>query len=128
MRLTERSVYVYFNLHKKLWSVKSRKTGRVMFHCRAAFLKDVKFKVSQAGRKRVLKEKRKNVHAGVAGQLLGTWAAQPALCEDVHEVVTYNPYKYKTFVCASNLQPVGSAAWCSMDVDDDSKVRAWYVE
>ena len=69
MRLTDKSVYVYFNLHTELWSVRSRKTRRVLFHSAVVLLYDCEFKVSQAGRKRVLKDKRKNVHAGIAGEL-----------------------------------------------------------
>ena len=41
--------------------------GKVLEHNTEFFLKDVEFKVSQAGRNRVLKEQRKNVHAFVCG-------------------------------------------------------------
>ena len=58
-------VYVYFNLHKRMWSM--RQSGKVIGHYHDLYLKDAKYLVSEAGRKRVLKEKKKNVHAGVSG-------------------------------------------------------------
>lgn len=64
-------VFVYFNLHKKVFSVRAMEgenKGRVIAHTTTVELRDAVFKVSQAGRERVLKEKRKNVHAGVQGQ------------------------------------------------------------
>jgi hypothetical protein len=84
-------VFVYFNLHKKLWSVKDLGTGRVSFHSQGGFyLKDATFRVSQAGRARVLREKRKNVHAGVVGDLY-----YPSVAEawEADRQVSYNPYR-----------------------------------
>jgi len=62
-------VRIYFNLHKKLFSVQTKVDGRwkVVSHSSTIALRDVRFRVSQAGRKRVLAEKRKNVHAFVEG-------------------------------------------------------------
>lgn len=65
-------VFVYFNLHKKIWSVKAltgASRGRVIAHCSMVSLVNVEFRVSEAGRQRVLREGRKNVHAGVVGYL-----------------------------------------------------------
>jgi hypothetical protein len=165
MRLTDKSVYVYFQWHKKLWSVRSRKTGRVLYHAAVVLLYDCEFKVSKAGRKRVLKEKRKNVHAGIAGEL--DWANNqchqddyslqcrmvgntPTLLKDIirpcdievykpasyrtpHGLeapvpVTYDPYKYESFVRKDNLEPVTRAIFCSMDVHNNDKVLAWHLE
>jgi len=50
---------VYYNLHKHCLSIMLR--GKVLEHSTEFFLKDVEFRVSQAGRNRVLKEQRKNV-------------------------------------------------------------------
>lgn len=83
-------VFVYFNLHKKCWSVKAlegERKGRVIRHTNELTLRDVTFKVSEAGRQRVLREQRKNVHAGAVG----------TLCDPIPrenwERVSYNPYK-----------------------------------
>jgi hypothetical protein len=101
-------VFVYYNLHKKLFSVKALEgpnKGRVIAHRTELNLGDVKFKVSEAGRQRVLREQRKNVHAGVAGEWYGT-DPQPI----VNGVaVTYNPYKYTSFVTVQGEQPIRTA-------------------
>ena len=89
----KKRVYVYFNLHKKVWSV--RQSGRVIKHCTHIILSDCKYLVGQAGRKRVLKEKRKNVHAGISGYVVsGSISGIP----DYSEEVIYNPYMYSCFV------------------------------
>lgn len=85
-------VYVYYNLHKKCWSVRDIKTKRVVCHKHILWLKDAKFVVSQAGRNRVLKEKRKNVHAGVKGDFL---RKKPDL--ELSNKIRYNPYLYGYF-------------------------------
>jgi hypothetical protein len=119
------NVFVYRNLHQDCWSVKSKETGRVIAHADHVELSDVEFKVSQAGRDRVLREKSKNVHAGLQGKLVDfdpiggnmpTYPSQtfnsnpsekPSQSEPVS--ITYNPYKYKHFVVRANEQPVATA-------------------
>ena len=88
----KRRVYVYFNLHKKVWSV--RQKGTPVEHTKHIMLKDARFLVGQAGRKKVLKEKRKNVHAGVSGYIVDRVPNVPDFCTTVH----YNPYKNETFI------------------------------
>jgi hypothetical protein len=102
-----RPVFVYRNLHRKCWSVKQ--DGLVKAHSQLLAMHSCTFKVSQAGRNRVLKEKRKNVHAGVHGYLenwqMGEWI-------DSHPTarpVTYNPYKYKNFIDIDTEQMVDYA-------------------
>lgn len=92
---------VYRNLHKNCWSLRENDYGRrkVVGHHDCIILTNVEFKVGKAGRARVLKEKKKNVHAYVSGTLLlavnGKTDAysQAALYE-----ITYNPYKHDEFV------------------------------
>lgn len=87
---------VYRNLHKQMWSVKSSKTGRVVESMKDFIAEDVRFLVGKSGNTRVLKEKRKNVHA--------------YLCSDevhaVHETllilpksiqISYDPYLANQF-------------------------------
>jgi hypothetical protein len=100
-------VKVYYNLRKKCFSVQHK--GIVIAHKDKLVLNNVQFKVSEAGRQRVLKEKRKNVHAYAVGDL----------CEDFVQLtdktidVTYNPYLYSSFVNKKTLKPVHNAktAW-----------------
>jgi hypothetical protein len=79
--------------------------GRVIAHKDVIYLKDCKFKVSEVGRKRVLREKQKNVHAFVEGEessLKETIGEQTPLVNLLLEYrkATYNPYKSGFFIDA----------------------------
>ena len=102
-------VQVYYNLHKKCLSVRHK--GKVIEHAQEVTLTDARFHVQQAGRERVLKQKRKNVHAYISGKLKETfWFTQaPKYIWTAKQRVTYNPYKYKNFVNKKTLKPVASA-------------------
>jgi hypothetical protein len=103
-------VFVYYNLHKGCFSVKAlegENRGRVIAHRDIVPLTDAKFKVSPAGRARVLREQRKNVHAGVVGR----WSMGWVHLRDQEVVrVTYNPYVYSSFVNAETKEPVHHAS------------------
>ena len=108
-------VFVYFNLHRKCFSVKALEgvnKGRVIKHAFFVALENVTFKVSEAGRQRVLKEQRKNVHAGVVGTLV------PSLDAVGSERVTYNPYKGSTFVLCGTGDPVLASTSAALVVHD----------
>lgn len=109
---------VYFNLHRKLWSVQIKNAqGRwyVAFHAQTVQLEGVRWIVSEAGRQRVVRERRKNVHAFCTGTVVGMWGATVA--RDIRNVpvlkrlaamqqadpgkwepVRYNPYETLTFM------------------------------
>ena len=106
---TNRRVYVYFNLHKKVWSV--RQDGRIVEHTKYIMLKDARFLVGQAGREKVLREQKKNVHAGVSGYVVERVPNVPDFCT----TVSYNPYKDKTFINYSNDKPIAWAPHVVMD-------------
>lgn len=116
-------VFVYYNLHKQLWSVKCLKTGRVKYHTKNLILEQCQFKVSKRGRERVLQEKRKNVHAGVVGTLIAI-DSKPCNFDAKREVV-YNPYKYETFVSKLDSSPVYQADTVVMDASSMPKVYHW---
>ena len=110
-------VEVYRNLHKKCWSV--RQGGKVKVHTSYICLQDVKFVVQPAGREKVLREKKKNVHAFVKGYLIshktindGWRGLSIAWTKDV---VTYNPYKHPYFTCGE-FEAV-RAELVDMDID-----------
>ena len=95
-------VFVYWNLHRSLWSIKALEgpnKGRVVAHKDTVALHGATPKVSEAGRQRVLREQRKNVHAGVTGEWLQTITSAPcASALGLWDEVTYNPYKGPSFV------------------------------
>lgn len=127
------SVFVYFNLHKKCFSIKAldgANKGKVIAHRDAVLLCSPSFKVSEAGRQRVLKEQRKNVHAGV----VGLWSddVDTGYFVDMAlrhgDKVTYNPYKYSTFVKAANEQPVENGlSIAALSVDNATKRSTIFV-
>lgn len=93
-------VRVHFNYHRKCWAVHRYHTGigwRLWKNASRIFLHECTFKVSQAGRKRVLKEKRKNVHAFVFGEYIP--AFKPAY--KYWTKFSYNPYKNKEFITST---------------------------
>lgn len=94
-----RKVRVYFNLHTLKWSVQDWKTRLVLCHADRVTLKNVTSFVSEAGRKRVLETKRKNVHAFIIG-IIPSKSESQDLCEKagLGMPITYNPYRYDSFV------------------------------
>ena len=113
-------VDVYRNLHNGMYSIKSREAGTrglVIAHADRVWLNDVQFVVSDAGRARVLREKKKYVHAFVRGTLssffgmvrdvdvdlskVGEWTHREPLYNWMlteGDDFTYNPYRFSTFV------------------------------
>ena len=106
-------VEVYFNLHKHIWSVRSCKTGRVMLHTDEVHIDNPTFVVRKAGRERVLREGKKNVHAFVRGDC-PFYLLNPR--NATLNTVTYNPYKYVSFVDKKTEEPVyeASRAWLTV--------------
>ena len=107
-------VMVYYNLHKHTFSVK--KGGIVFLHADFVKLKDVEFRVRKGGREKVNIEKSKNVHAFVIGTLLD-YCKYP--CDQIPEepsgdIVTYNPYKYESFVYKQTEEPIFKATEVDM--------------
>jgi hypothetical protein len=87
-------VPVYFNLHRKCYSVVAAQgpnKGRVIAHVHTLLLKDVSFTVRKAGRERVLREGKKNVHAFINGTLCEL--SEVATMPNDTCMVTYNPFK-----------------------------------
>jgi len=102
-------VEVYRNLHKNCWSVRDTKTGRVVDHTDSISIHNAKFVVRPAGRAKVLKEQRKNVHAFVRGE---TTIADDFVIPTIYDLncighISYNPYKSDTFM--NNGEPIETA-------------------
>jgi len=95
-----RRVAVYYNLHQECWSIQSRETGsddygKVIAHEKEVLLADATYVVRQTGRKKVIAEQRKNVHAFVVGYWIPTKVIN--LIQKKHRAVYYNPYKVEHF-------------------------------
>lgn len=125
-------VFVYFNLHRKCFSIKALEgpnKGRVVAHSDKVLLSDGVFKVSEAGRQRVLRERKKNVHAGVVGQ----WDETGTDLISIDRVtingtpITYNPYKYDTFVHLYGEHPIKTGRLVALSVSENkrSHINVW---
>jgi len=110
-------VFVYRNLNRKgvVYSLKAMEgeyKGKVLGYATCLLIESPSFIVSEKGRQRVLLNKRKNVHAGVVGNVLAVYQYvprhldlpdyynDPLHWQNIHVIampITYNPYKKPTF-------------------------------
>jgi hypothetical protein len=114
-------VDIYWNLHKKIWSI--RHNGIVIEHLDNVFVEDVSFVVQPAGRRKVRKTRRKNVHAFVRGEIADKFEINNL------QRVRYNPYQHTSFVDAETSKPIHSASQvflseegkCFMNIGGDNE-------
>ena len=113
-------VFVYWNLHKKLWSIKALEgpdKGRVIARSSSVILTDAHGQVSEAGRQRVLREDRKNVHAGIVGDLV---AVDGDAQTRWRTATTTSPYRAR-----SPTTPASTPASCTPTTSPRSSCRMW---
>jgi hypothetical protein len=104
-------VAVYWNLHKKLFSIQSRKKenyGKVINYVNSVVINSLNFVVRKSGREKVLKENSKNVHAFVIGTL--EWFSENKFRLKSDQKLVYDLYKYEGFVIADTKEQI-SKAW-----------------
>ena len=105
-------VRIYRNLHTKTLSMQSKVNGKwkVIGHPTSVSLNNVRFLVYQSGRNRVLREKKKNVHAYVEGEL--EFSNHNILSSG--KMISYNPYKMDSFYLIETNEPIKTAAWAEV--------------
>ncbi len=120
-------VRVYFNLHKRLYSVmawEGPSKGRVIEHIDAIGLTDAKFIVQPAGRQRVLDTRTKNVHAFVEGE----YVPDPLTLHEVwvgsHGRLRYNPYESDSFLLDGEPVSEAGAVWGDVNFDGNPQMYA----
>jgi len=113
-----KTVRIYRNLNTGTLSAqeKTSKGWRVTMHPSKIKLKNAKFKVNQAGRKKVLSSKQKNVHAVIEGELVDTKSTISG------EKITYDPYKTSQFVLPSGKK-VFEAELVSVDAKGNIRAK-----
>jgi len=121
-------VAAYWNLHKNIFSIQSREKenyGKVIAHKTSVAIASPKFVVRQTGREKVLKEKSKNVHAFIVGHLLGN--EEYIIKSGSSKLITYNPYKFNSFVTVSTNEQVKYADLAELNIINDSTpvITAW---
>ena len=92
-----------------MFSLKYR--GKIVRHFLYGSIAGADFQVSEAGRQRVIKEKRKNVHAFiVSDQRPLMYRKRPQFWQHISgeaaRDITYNPYKYESFVMRDTEAPI----------------------
>ncbi len=97
-----REVRVYWNLHRRCYSVQAKVGGRwrVACHAESVGLRLAQPIVFEAGRRRVLREQRKSVHAYILGLCVdqaGLEAGADVENEPVGQRLRYNPYTGPTW-------------------------------
>lgn len=121
---------IYFNLHNGLWSIKDV-NGLVVGHAEEILLTNVTPVVSEAGRKRVLEEKRKNVHAYLKGQVssvsgfksykdrelqLADGGLEETFVQGVDFTpISYNPYRKDHFFYRESEAPYTGSRYAFLD-------------
>ena len=93
MTKTDR-VRVYYNIHKRCFSVQDYKTGLVIRHSHRLFLTNAMFVVRKSGNERVRNEGKKNAHAFVNGIVVNRFAK---IDNEFCFPVRYNPYTMDYF-------------------------------
>ena len=98
MSKTDR-VRVYYNLHKKCFSIQDYKTGLVTKHTNQLNLSNAMFVVRKSGNERVRSEGKKNVHAFVNGIVSDKSSGHLVVSNSFHNSyrVRYNPYEMDYF-------------------------------
>ncbi len=117
-------VDIYRNLNRESGTFSIRAAegplrGRVLGHAKQVELRDCTFHVSARGRARVLERRRKEVHAVIRGVLqeastqavagASSLASCLAAFGEPAGQVTYDPYRFATFVEVETLSPVSSS-------------------
>ena len=112
---------VYKNLHNGMWSIRDAESKLVVGHAKALELVEAELKVSEAGRQRVIREGKKNVHAFIRGIAVNVQGFVPFKDRVLHSNVcleprerdtewhplTYNPYTMDSFQLRKSGEPVG---------------------
>ena len=107
-------VMVYYNLHKHTFSIQYK--GLLMLHADYVKLANVEFRVRKGGLEKVRVEKQKNIHAFVIGTLVDymEYPATHVPSPSTTKSITYDPYKYDSFVYKDTQEPVYKAGEVEM--------------
>lgn len=89
----DKKALVYWNSHKKCFSVKY--SGEKVWHADTLYMTECTFKVREEGRKKVIRTKRKNVHAFVKGYV---HLSPPKPLQITTEQIKYNPHEHEAFM------------------------------
>lgn len=110
-------VRVFKNHKHGCYSIMQR--GVVRASARQVRLRDVEFRVREAGRQRMLREQRRNVHAFAVGRLVDF--VHPGDTRDMEPMVGrgafYDPWRFASFVDSDTEAPVTAVRVAQFDED-----------
>jgi hypothetical protein len=136
-----RDHFIYYNLHKGCWSLKSTVSydatqsshfhpsvkGRVTGHADTILATCTTTKISETGRQRVIREKRKNVHAGIIGTRCLVGPQYVFVTTELTDSMTYNPYKRSDFYDRATGVAVTTATYVLLrSGGSDNPPRVYY--
>ena len=120
INLDGQHVRIYWNFHRKVFSVQVKVAGRwkVCDYANHLALISPIFKISNAGRIRVRREGRKNVHAFIEGILVSPFGADALEHMEMTEEyrISYDPYKNATFQAYQLGKEVEQACDCNIQI------------
>ncbi len=111
--MTGRRVQLYWNFNRKVWSIRDPGTRRVTGWTTSCLLENCTLRVSEAGRQRVLRERRKNVHAYIEGDI----SLKVNDGERPMARLRYNPYETECFVDKDTGRRVDTATAVRFNFD-----------
>jgi hypothetical protein len=126
---------VYFNLARKVWSVRDRQTGLVARHARVvAFPFGARLIVNPAGHQKVLQTGQKNVHAFVRGTRavysadVGDWREWlDGIAAKGGMQITYNPRVSAHFTRRDTGARVDAVTFACMIAEEGKPPVVWGV-
>ena len=124
-------VQVYRNLNRGCFSIRDKKTRKVLHHASTVVLTNCRFVVRPGGRKRTLETRQKHVHAWVEGDLYSFDDERSKRTAQLFDEIFqcprayYNPYKVDQFTELRSLQPVEEAETVVLDLERGVRFREY---
>ena len=91
------------------------KNNKVIDRQKELFLENCSTKISEYGRNKVLKEKRKNVHSFIIGDLISR-------NENNNIQISYNPYKFPYFYDVKTLEEIKLFKTAHLYIENDKPI------
>lgn len=125
--------FVYRNLHFKdrvVYSIRDTK-GITIAHSECILIRHAKFVVQEKGRDKVRRNKQKNVHAGVKGEIVidpfqASYITTNSIKQHDNIIAYYNPYETDSFIDINTKEKLLKADYVLL-TSNNGKSRVHYV-
>ena len=116
---------IYFNLHKKTWSMKTqqlnaqgKKVWRVTEYSDSVLFRPEKYVSREGTRQRIIARKQKEICAFVQGEIIQLDAAKPSQLGDT---ISYNPYFENFFYSDHDKKEIDPKKYSLLYFDKNNK-------